>query len=224
MQCISQGVLRAARRTLQLILPTAPQTITHSPTDCRNQSQSQTSKMQCSSDRRCTHHTRHRGGAQLLSAHGFPGRTTLHSMCRRTQTKSSTALPPASPQTITQPPTDCRNHRNRKNPKIQRPRGRALTPQPLSTNKWARSLRRRALFHALEPRGRGFHGRPRTRRRRRYGVAIETKPCLRPLRFWHLKLHLCLSAAPFPWRPRSSFVVHDQLALQVPNLALQRED
>ena len=44
----------------------------------------------------------------------------------------------------------------------------ALTPQPLSKNKWARSLRRRALCHALEPRGRGFHGRPRTRRRRRY--------------------------------------------------------
>ena len=29
-------------------------------------------KMQCSSDRRCTHHTRHRGGAQLLSAHRIP--------------------------------------------------------------------------------------------------------------------------------------------------------
>ena len=30
------GVLRAARRTLQLILPTSPQTITHPPTDCRD--------------------------------------------------------------------------------------------------------------------------------------------------------------------------------------------
>ena len=130
----------------------------------------------------------------------------LHSIFRRSEIHRSTARSPASPQTITQPPTDCRNYRNHKNPKYS---VRADT---------ACAHSRRSRFQKISgpaacadapcvtrssPEGADFMaGRAHAvdgdtpqdiELMMDAAVAIETKPCVRPLSFSHLK-HLKSSA------------------------------